>query len=175
MHRGTGRDYWLLTKATRLDDGGTLAVNIIEDVTEAKTAERRERFLSEAGELLVSTLDYEQTLQHVAALVVPTLADWCALDLVDRAAGSSASRSSTPTPTSGGWRRAARPLPARPRTEEGLAAVLRTGDRCSCPRSPRRCWPAARSTREHLRLLGELGMRSAMLVRCRCSSTRSAC
>ena len=44
VERSTGREYWLLTKATMLDDGGTLAVNIIEDVTEAKTAERRQRF-----------------------------------------------------------------------------------------------------------------------------------
>jgi len=43
VHRGTGREYWLLTKATRLDDGGALAVNIIEDVTDAKLAERQRR------------------------------------------------------------------------------------------------------------------------------------
>ena len=59
VERHTGREYWLLTKATLLDDGGTLAVNIIEDVTETKTAERRQRFLSEASAVLGSSLDYE--------------------------------------------------------------------------------------------------------------------
>jgi len=39
VERRTGREYWLLTKATLLDDEGRLAVNIIEDVTDAKRAE----------------------------------------------------------------------------------------------------------------------------------------
>jgi PAS domain-containing protein len=37
VHRETGRQLWLLTKATLLDDGGELlAVNIIEDVTSSR-------------------------------------------------------------------------------------------------------------------------------------------
>ena len=47
IERRTGREYWLLTKATLLDDDGKLAVNIIEDVTDAKMAEHRHRVLAE--------------------------------------------------------------------------------------------------------------------------------
>ena len=83
VHRDTGREWWLLTKATLLDDDGPLAVNIIEDVTAATNAARRERFLAEAGELLASSLDMEDTLDTVAHLAVPALADWCAVDLLD--------------------------------------------------------------------------------------------
>jgi PAS domain S-box-containing protein len=37
VHRASGRELWLLTKATLLDDGGELlAVNIIEDVTSSR-------------------------------------------------------------------------------------------------------------------------------------------
>ena len=37
VHRASGRESWLLTKATLLDDGGELlAVNIIEDVTSSR-------------------------------------------------------------------------------------------------------------------------------------------
>ena len=37
VHRASGRETWLLTKATLLDDGGELlAVNIIEDVTASR-------------------------------------------------------------------------------------------------------------------------------------------
>jgi hypothetical protein len=40
VHRASGRERWLLTKASLLDDeGGVLAVNVIEDVTESKLAE----------------------------------------------------------------------------------------------------------------------------------------
>jgi PAS domain S-box-containing protein len=47
VHRATGRELWLQTKATRLDDEDeTLVVNIIEDVTELKRAEQRLRKLA---------------------------------------------------------------------------------------------------------------------------------
>ena len=84
--RGTGEERWLLTKATPLHDeesGGTLAVNIIEDVTEEHVAALRERFLTEAGKALAASLDYEETLRRVARLAVPRLADWCAVELPD--------------------------------------------------------------------------------------------
>jgi len=86
VHRASGALSWKLLKATPLtdEDGAMLAtVTIIEDVTASKAAELRSRFLAEAGEMLASSLDYGQTLQNVAWSVVPRLADWCAVDLVD--------------------------------------------------------------------------------------------
>lgn len=49
---------------------------------EAERANRRLRQLLRAGTLLAETLDYEQTLQNIADLVVPEAADWCAVDLL---------------------------------------------------------------------------------------------
>ena len=63
--------------------GRRLAVNVIEDVTEVKRAELAQRFLAEAGAVLASSLDYEQTLARIAELAVPRLADWCAVTLPD--------------------------------------------------------------------------------------------
>jgi serine phosphatase RsbU (regulator of sigma subunit) len=84
VHRTTGEDRWRLVKASPLTvDGERMAVSVIEDVTEAKEAELRQRFLAETGEVLSSSLDYEQTLQRVADLAVPALADWCAVDVLD--------------------------------------------------------------------------------------------
>jgi PAS domain S-box-containing protein len=40
------------------------------------------RFLDEASAVLAASLDYELTLGHIAQLMVPTLADWCAVDVV---------------------------------------------------------------------------------------------
>jgi signal transduction histidine kinase len=48
---------------------------------QAQLAEDR-LLIAEASELLGSSLDYEVTLVHVAQLVVPTFADWCAVDMV---------------------------------------------------------------------------------------------
>jgi hypothetical protein len=44
--------------------------------------EVRLRFLAAAGEILAASLDYETELERVARLAVPTLADWCVVDLL---------------------------------------------------------------------------------------------
>jgi PAS domain S-box-containing protein len=78
--RATGQERWLLHKATPVfDDAGavSMVVNVVEDLTEVKRAELAQRLLADAGEVLSSSLDYEQTLQRVAQLAVPELADWC--------------------------------------------------------------------------------------------------
>jgi len=59
----------------------------VHDITERKAAERRARFLAEAGEILGRSLDYEETLRAISALVVPRLADWCFIDLVEADGG----------------------------------------------------------------------------------------
>ncbi|WP_338268579.1 PAS domain S-box protein [Corallococcus caeni] len=50
---------------------------IATDITERKQMEVSQRFLAEASRELVTSLDYETTLQHVAELAVPVLADLC--------------------------------------------------------------------------------------------------
>jgi serine phosphatase RsbU (regulator of sigma subunit) len=85
-HRETGEVRWQMLKASPLrEPDGTLVatVMVIEDVTAAKSAEQRVRFLSQATKTLMSSLDYAETLAHVAWLAVPEVADWCAVDLVD--------------------------------------------------------------------------------------------
>ena len=57
-------------------------IGISVDITERKEAERAQRFLAEAGALLSSSLDYRATLASVARLTVPTLADWCGVDVL---------------------------------------------------------------------------------------------
>jgi PAS domain S-box-containing protein len=52
------------------------------DISERKQVEEGQRFLAEASSVLGSSLDYEPTLQSVAHMVVPFLADWCIIDLV---------------------------------------------------------------------------------------------
>ncbi len=56
---------------------------IARDVSERKRAEAAERFLVRASTELAASLDYRETLGRLAALVVPELADWCIVHLVD--------------------------------------------------------------------------------------------
>lgn len=50
---------------------------------EAVTARRRLALLAAAGPTLSASLDYEETLEGITRLVVPELADWCLLDIVE--------------------------------------------------------------------------------------------
>ncbi|MBV9002230.1 MAG: GAF domain-containing protein, partial [Solirubrobacterales bacterium] len=78
--RTTGQERWLLQKATPVYDADgrvSLIVSVIEDLTEVKRAELAQRLLAEAGHALSSSLEYRETLQRVAELAVPGLADWC--------------------------------------------------------------------------------------------------
>jgi PAS domain S-box-containing protein len=53
----------------------------VQDITERKRVEEGIQFLSDAGQVLVSSLDYEETLRSVVQLAVPRLADWCVVEL----------------------------------------------------------------------------------------------
>jgi signal transduction histidine kinase len=59
------------------------AVAILADVTRRSRAEENLRFLAEANELLVASLDWERTLAAVAELAVPALAGYLVIDLLD--------------------------------------------------------------------------------------------
>src|SRR5690349_15511378 len=46
------------------------------------SAEQALRFLDEASDILAGSLDYERTVGTIVQLMVPVLADWCAVDVV---------------------------------------------------------------------------------------------
>lgn len=82
----TGQERWSVVKAQPVvnEEAQTImAVNIFQDVTELKHAELAQRLLAEAGSILDSSLDYETRLTDLARVVVPGLADWCTVDILD--------------------------------------------------------------------------------------------
>ena len=58
-------------------------IGSVIDITARTEAEDALRLLDDAGRALASSLDYEATLQRVAWIAVPRLADWCFVDLID--------------------------------------------------------------------------------------------
>ena len=87
---------------------------------EAEAAQRRQTFLAEASHILATSLDYEATLQSLANLVVPTVADYCSIDL--READDSTRRVAQAPSTRGRAGAAARTADRR------VAEMLRTGE-----------------------------------------------
>ena len=57
----------------------------LRDISDRKRAEELQRFLIEASRVLASTLDENQALTELTRIVVPTLADWCVVDVIDEA------------------------------------------------------------------------------------------
>ena len=58
-------------------------ISNFRDITERKQAEEKQRVLNEASNILVSSLDHLITLKEVAQLIVPSLADYCRIALLD--------------------------------------------------------------------------------------------
>jgi PAS domain S-box-containing protein len=166
--RATGEERWLVNKATPVADSDgrlTMVVNVIEDVTEVKRAEFAQRLLAQAGELLSSSLDYEQTLQQVAHLAVPELADWCGVTLPD-AEGvlrSVAVAHADPAKVALAHR-LGEGYPSRLSDEGGAAEVIRTGQSQLVSNIPDELLAQAAADEEHLGLLRALHMRSVLIV-----------
>ncbi len=73
-----------LTVSPIRDKDGAIAgaSKIARDISEQQRIARQTSFLAEAGAVLASSLDYESTLRAVANLAVPTIADWCGVDII---------------------------------------------------------------------------------------------
>jgi PAS domain S-box-containing protein len=162
--RATGQERWLIVRASPILDPDTervtFAVNVFEDITEVKRAERAERLLAEASRVLASSLDYAQTLEQVARMAVPQLADWCAVDVLDESGriervtvhGADAAKA----PFAERLQHAYSP---RLSDSAGVGEVIRTGSAHLFSDIP----AYARSD-EHLELLRELEVGGVMIV-----------
>ena len=94
----------------------------------AEAARKRLGFLAEASEALAASLDYTETLQRVARLSVPTLADHCMVDLRDPDGSLRRMGHANADPTAETALREARePGPIDPDGPHPAAVVARTG------------------------------------------------
>jgi serine phosphatase RsbU (regulator of sigma subunit)/anti-sigma regulatory factor (Ser/Thr protein kinase) len=130
-----------------------------------EATQRRVAVLAEAGALLSASLDNEATLRRVARLVVPEIADWCAVDVVEP---SGAIRHIVAAHVDPAKVRSAEELRRRypPSADDrgGVAEVVRTGRAQLHATIDKELLAATAHDAEHLGLLRELGMTSAMLV-----------
>ena len=136
-----------------------------QDITERKQEEGAQRFLAEAGDVLSSSLDYRATLASVARLAVPTLADWCAVDIL--AADGSVERLATAHEDPDKVSLAIRlqeGYPTDPEAASGVPNVLRTGRPELYPEVTDATLEAVAQDPEHLDLLREIGFTSVIIV-----------
>ena len=168
VDRRTGRVDWRVTKASGVygSDGELkLVVNVIEDITEVKRAELAQRLLARAGELLASSLDYERTLQQVAELAVPDLADWCTVSIPDPHGYVRAVAVAHVDPEKVALaRRIGERYPTRIEAATGTAQLLRDGRTQLVNDIPPEMLAVVAQDEQHLELLTAVGLQAGLSV-----------
>ena len=166
--RANGEERWSVVKATPIMDGDgriTMAINVFEDISEHKRAEQQQRFLSKSSGVLASSLDPDETLRQVASLAVPEIADWVAVDLAseDGSIERVALVHADPARLAKAKRLQER-YPPDPSSPYGVPAVLRSGRSELHPDVSEELLAQGAVDEEHLELLREFGLRSALIV-----------
>ena len=163
-----GDDHWSLVQAMPvLDDAGAvrLVINTFQDVTQLKHTERRLRLLADAGSVFGRSLDYQQALQELADLVVGVIADWCVVDVVEPTQPVTRVAVAHADPAK---RRLAeeiqRRYPTDPDAPGGVHDVIRTGNPTVMTEISDEALRAAARDDEHLRLLRQADIGSAVIV-----------
>jgi PAS domain S-box-containing protein len=152
------------TMALAFADQCALALDralLFEKETEAK---RRAKFLAEATSLFAGSLQYDVVLRDLARLAVPTLGDWCAIEMVD---GEStklvAVAHADPAKVAFAWERREK-LAREPDRKTAVLEAIRTGKPALYADIPDEMLAAAARSDEELQLYRHLGLRSAMVV-----------
>lgn len=164
----TGAYRWFLGRAMPLHNADGRIVRwfgTCTDIDDAKHTEAALGVLSEAGAVLGESLDVEAALREVARLIVPRLADWCAIDLVapDGSPVRIAVEHTDPTKV-----RLARELaeryPEDPDSPSGIRKVFRSGESEFGPDILEEMLEQSAQSPEHLAAIRALGLRSYIVV-----------
>jgi PAS domain S-box-containing protein len=164
--RATGEERWSAVKATpiRDEDGFVrMAINVIEDITTHKRAERAQRFLADSAAVLAETLGPTDVLGQVAALAVPDVADWVAVHMPGDSGIELVAIAHRDPESVMLAQQLDRQMPTRHDAPRGVANVLRTGESELYPDIPR-LQPRTDDERARAEHVRSFGMRSALIV-----------
>ncbi len=156
----TGEERWSVVKSQAVkNEAGQvmMAVNIFHDITDLKRAELGQRLLAETSIVLAKDPDYETRLTNLAKLLVPSLADWCAIDILDENKKMQRVAVAHTDPQMVEWAyEINRRYPSDPNSPTGVYKVLRTNQAEYVPVIDREMIDAIANPdqREHVRKLG---------------------
>jgi PAS domain S-box-containing protein len=137
-------------------------------MTELEEAQQRERarlkFLAESSAVLSSSLDYEKTLNTVARLAVPYLADWCTVSMYEDGQLTSIAAAHVDPEKLQMLGQAPQEYKERLHESGGTGAVLATGKPVLYESISDELLTSAANGKEHLDWIQGLGMVSAIVV-----------
>jgi len=162
-----GKLYSILCRGSCVqDDNGNILgwTGLNLDLTERAQARERLRFLVDSGRLLSMSLDPATTLERVANLTVPRIADWCSLDILQENGELQTAAVMHADPTKVELLREIRGYPQNPDQSQGLWKVIRTGESELYEVIDDSLLEAAAQDERHLALLRAIGMTSGLVV-----------
>jgi PAS domain S-box-containing protein len=173
ISRESGEEFWLRARSRTVpgpDSEPLWAVTALEDVSDLKRAELEQGLLGRTGELLASSIDYRETLDRIAKLAIPELADWCTVHVPGTGGVLEQVAIAHPDPERATEvTRLLKEAPLNVRDESALAQVLRSGEPLVVDDlAPFMAPYAAKETLERLK---ELGMGSMMVLPMRLAGT----
>jgi serine phosphatase RsbU (regulator of sigma subunit) len=132
---------------------------------ELRESEARLEFLAEASRALSSSLDFGLTLEKVAQLAVPRIADWCAVDLVQEDESVQRVAVAHTDPLKAALAKQLREkYPLDMNADYGVAKVIRTGQPEIYQEIPEELIATLTRDEEHVQLLEALRYQSWMIV-----------
>ena len=131
----------------------------------AEQAADRLAFLARASEVLARSLDPQVTLKAIARVVVPTLADWCTVDMLEEGGTIRQTAVAHVDPSrEPAVRELRRRYPPDPALPHPVWAVLGSGAPDFAPLIREEDLAARAVDQDHLRLLHEVGIASHLVV-----------
>ncbi|MDT7569933.1 MAG: hypothetical protein QOE05_107 [Actinomycetota bacterium] len=147
-----------------LADSCAHALQRLEATDAARRTAEKLTFLAAASAELASSLDYEATLSNVARLAVPTLADWCAVQVLQDGQLRTLAVAHVDPAKVELAREMQERYPVDMEAENGAPNVVRTGVSELIPEITDEMLVAGTEDDEQLRIARELGLRSALVV-----------
>lgn len=165
--RSDGARIWTeVTTRALYDDAGAILgfAKVIHDLTERRRAEESLRILAEVGTTLSTSLDYREVLAGVARLMVPVLADWAVVDMLEDGQAERVEVAVADPAQEELARSYRRFAPDLREAKAPTARVLRTGEPELISDVTPEYLAATTRSAEHARLAMELRMRSLIVV-----------
>ena len=164
-----GGERWIGSRGRAIagEDGRVaVVVGLAGEVTDRRRRSDALAFLAEAGNALAGSLDPVKTLNEIARLAVPRLADWCAVQLASDARGGFENVAvAHVNPDKVRWAlQLQKRYPPDPDAPTGVPEVIRTGRSELYPEIDEELLRAGAIDEEHLEIIRQLSMTSAMVV-----------
>ncbi|GAA1244304.1 SpoIIE family protein phosphatase [Oryzihumus leptocrescens] len=147
-----------------LADATAQAIDRLQALADAADRSAKLSFLAGAAAELSSSLDYRSTLANVARLAVPTLADWCAVQVVEDGDLTTLAVAHVDPAKVVLAQELSERYPPDPTAQAGAHHVARTGVSELYPEVTDEMLVAGARDEEHLRLSRELQLRSGLVV-----------